>query len=42
LSRFCRARKYDLDKIIEMFSNYMEYRRHNELDTILTVSRLQV
>jgi len=38
LLRFCRARKFDLDKIIIMFSNYMEYRKNNELDNILEVS----
>jgi len=38
LLRFCRARKFDLDKIILMFSNYMEYRKTNELDDILAVS----
>lgn len=38
LLRFCRARKFDLDKIILMFSNYIEYRKTNGLDTIVTVS----
>jgi len=27
LLKFCRARKFDLDKVILMFSNYMEYRK---------------
>jgi hypothetical protein len=35
LLRFCRARKFELDKIIIMFSNYMAYRKENELDTIV-------
>lgn len=38
LSRFCRARKFDLDKIKLMFSAYMQYRRDNGLDTIVNVS----
>ena len=38
LSRFCRARKFKLDKVIEMFSNYMQYRKDNALDTIVNVS----
>ena len=38
LLRFCRARKFDLDKIIIMFSNYMQYRKDNGLDTIVNVS----
>jgi len=40
LLRFCRARKFDLDKIILMFSTYMQYRKDNGLDTILQVSHL--
>ena len=35
LLKFCRARKFDLDKIIEMFTNYMAYRKENGLDTII-------
>lgn len=38
LSRFCRARQFKIDKIIEMFSNYMQYRKDNNLDTIVNVS----
>jgi len=34
--KFCRARKFDLEKIIEMFSNYMAYRNEFNLDTIVT------
>jgi hypothetical protein len=39
LLRFCRARKFDLDKVIFMFSNYIQYRKDNGLDTILAVSK---
>lgn len=35
LLRFCRARKFDLDKIIVMFTDYIKYRTDNGLDTIL-------
>ena len=38
LLKFCRARKFDLEKVKEMFSNYMNYRKENELDTICQVS----
>jgi hypothetical protein len=34
LLKFCRARKFDLEKVKEMFTNYMNYRKENELDTI--------
>jgi hypothetical protein len=34
LLRFCRARKFDLDKVILMFTNYIQYRKDNGLDTI--------
>lgn len=34
--RFCRARKFDLLKIKEMFTNYMKYRKEHDLDNILT------
>ena len=37
LLKFCRARNFDLEKIIEMFSNYMAYRNENGIDTIVTV-----
>ena len=36
--KFCRARKFDLKKVIEMFTNYMKYRTENDLDNIITVS----
>ena len=38
--KFCRARKFDLPKVIEMFTNYMKYRTDNDLDNIITVSLL--
>ena len=38
--KFCRARKFDLEKMIEMFTNYMEYRKENDLDHIIHVSHL--
>lgn len=34
LVRFCRARKFELEKVCEMFSNYMKYRADNNIDTI--------
>lgn len=40
LLRFCRARKFDLKKIIVMFTDYMKYRTDNNLDTIIGVSTL--
>jgi len=33
--RFCRARKFDIKLVIEMFSNYMKDRQENKIDTIL-------
>ena len=36
--KFCRARKFDLDKIKIMFKNYMDYRNEYGCDDILTVS----
>ena len=33
--RFCRARKFDIKKVVEMFQNYMNYRKENGIDTIL-------
>ena len=35
LLKFCRARKFDLDKVIEMWSNFMEYRREHNIDNLL-------
>lgn len=34
--KFCRARKFDLAKVVEMFAKYMEYRKENGINTILT------
>ena len=38
LLKFCRARKFELPKVIEMFTNYMQYRKEFGLDTIIQVS----
>jgi hypothetical protein len=38
LLKFCRARNFEIEKIIEMFSNYMEYRKENDIDNICRVS----
>lgn len=35
LIRFCRARKFELDKITLMFDNYVKYRKDNGIDTIM-------
>jgi len=35
LLKFCRARNFDMDKVIEMFKNYIEYRNENDLDNIV-------
>lgn len=32
--KFMRARKFDVPKVIEMFTNYMKYRESNGIDTI--------
>lgn len=37
LLRFLRARKFEMDKTILMFNNFMEWRRENDVDHILTV-----
>ena len=39
LLKFCRARKFELAKVIEMFTNYMTYRKTYDLDHILEVSK---
>jgi len=36
--KFCRARKFDLEKVIIMFTDYIKYREENGLDTIVSVS----
>jgi hypothetical protein len=33
--KFCRARKFQLDAVKEMFENYMVYRKENNLDSII-------
>ena len=35
LIRFCRARKFELDKVCLMFDNYVKYRKDNKIDTIM-------
>ena len=39
LLRFCRARKFDIVKIQKMFSDYMDYRKENGIDDIVSVSK---
>ena len=34
LLKFCRARKFDLQKIIKMFKKFLEWRKENEVDDI--------
>ena len=41
LLRFCRARKFDIVKIQQMFSAYMDYRKENGIDDIIAVSEIQ-
>ena len=36
--RFCRARKFDLEKIKVMFLEYLDYRAEYGADDVLTVS----
>ena len=36
--RFCRARKFDLEKIKIMFKNYLDYRNEYGVDDIIGVS----
>ena len=33
--KFCRARKFEYAKVILMFSDYMSYRKENQIDTII-------
>ena len=35
LLRFCRARKFDVKKVIVMFEAFLKFRKENELDTIM-------
>lgn len=37
--KFCRARKFDIEKIKIMFTNYIEYRKEYGIDDIITVSK---
>lgn len=37
LLRFLRARKFDMEKTILMFNNFMEWRKENDVDNILDV-----
>ena len=37
LLRFLRARKFDMEKTILMFNNFMTWRKENDVDNILTV-----
>jgi len=33
--KFCRARNFDLEKVKQMFTEYMEYRKTHGIDTII-------
>ena len=35
LAKFCRARKFDTARAIEMFKNFLKYREENEIETII-------
>ena len=35
LLRFCRARKFDFDKIVIMWTNFMDYRKQHDIDNII-------
>ena len=37
LLRFLRARKFDMEKTLLMFNNFIEWRKENEVDQILHV-----
>lgn len=37
LLRFLRARKFEMDKTILMFNNFIEWRKENSVDTILDI-----
>lgn len=37
LLRFLRARKFDMEKTLLMFNNFMNWRKENDVDNILTV-----
>jgi hypothetical protein len=38
LLRFLRARKFDMDKTILMFTTFMDWRKENDVDNILDVT----
>lgn len=38
LLRFLRARKFDMEKTILMFTTFMDWRKENDVDNILDVS----
>ena len=38
LLRFLRARKFDMEKTILMFTTFMDWRKENDVDNILNVS----
>lgn len=42
LLRFCRARKFDLEKSKVMFQNYLQYRQEYDLDHIIHVSAKKI
>ena len=35
LLKFCRARKFEIEKVKTMFNAYMWYRQENDIDTII-------
>ena len=39
LLRFLRARKFDMEKTKLMFTNFINWRRDNDVDNVITVSR---
>ena len=40
--RFLRARKFDMEKTILMFNNFMQWRKDNDVDNILAVRYLNI
>lgn len=40
--RFLRARKFDMEKTILMFTNFMNWRKENDVDNILTVRKIDI
>lgn len=35
LLKFCRSKNFEIDQVKEMFEGYMDYRKKNNIDTIL-------